>query len=229
MAEIVSLRGRFATTIVIELIASISGLGLIVFVLGHLAGNFLLFLGPDQFNAYAAHLKALGPVLSLMRTVMLTALILHAGMTVWLKLRNMGARGGRYAVTTRAASRSIGTRTMIYTGIIIFLFLFLHVYDFAFADKAGARSLIHGTSLGLYGIVFNSFANPVRSALYVAAVWAVGFHFSHVLSSLWVTLGALNDRLTGGIDGVARLFGVLLALGYTSIPVFVLIKTFLFT
>lgn len=227
MTDTHSWKNLLTTTVVMELAAALSGLVMALFIFGHLGGNLLLFLGPDMFNAYAEHLKALGPLLSALRLAMVSALLVHVTMTVWLKLRGMGARPGGYAVTVRRAQRGIGTRTMIYTGLLVLCFILLHVYDFTFADKTGARSMVHGQSLGLYGVVFNGFSDPVHAGLYILAVWAVGLHFGHLLSSLWVTLGVLADRATAGANITARALGALVALGFTSIPLYVLLKAHL--
>jgi len=210
-----------------ELAAALSGIVMVLFIFGHLAGNLLLFAGPEKFNAYAEHLQALGPLLTLARLVIAASLLMHVTMTVWLKLRGMGARNSRYAVTVRRAQRTLGTRTMIYTGLIILCFVVLHVQDFSLADKAGARSMVGGQGLGLYGVVYNGFANPVHSGLYILAMWILGLHFSHLLSSLWVTLGMLADRATRGADLTARAVGALIALGFISIPLYVLLKAHL--
>lgn len=213
-----------ASTILRELTAAISGLVLVLFIFGHLVGNFLLFLGPDAFNGYAERLQSLGPLLWLARLVILTAAVLHVSATISLKLRNRASRDTAYAVTRRNADRPLGTPTMIYTGIIIACFVILHISDFTLADKTGPRSIIGGQSLGLYGVVLNGFANPLRAVAYIVAVWAVGLHFSHLFSSLWVTLGVLSDRATRAMNRLALAVGVLVALGFTAIPVFALIK-----
>ncbi len=224
MIDALSWKNRLTTTVVMELLAALSGVGLVLFILGHLSGNLLLFAGPDAFNAYAERLQSLGPALWAIRAGLLATALTHVVMTVWLKLRNRAARGGDYAVSVRRGGRPVGTRTMIYTGILIACFAALHIYDFSMADKAGARSVVGGESLHLYGVVFNSFANPVRSLLYIAAVWAVGLHFSHVISSVWVTLGVLGDPATKKVDAAARALGVLVALAFSAIPVYILLK-----
>jgi succinate dehydrogenase / fumarate reductase cytochrome b subunit len=211
-----------------ELAAALSGIVMVLFIFGHLVGNLLLMAGPETFNAYAAHLQALGPLLSVMRLVMVTSLLAHVTFTVWLKLLGLGAaRPGRYAVTVRRAPKGLGTRSMIYTGLLILCFILLHVYDFTFANKTGVRSMINGQSLGLYGVVFNGFSNPAHSGLYIVAMCVLGLHFSHLLSSLWVTLGILADRATAGADFTARTVGALVALGFICIPMYVLVKTHL--
>jgi len=213
-----------SSTVARQLLAACSGLVLVLFIFGHLAGNFLLFLGPDTFNSYAEHLQSLGPLLWMARVVILLSAVLHIWMTISLKLRNRTSRNVPYAVTRRNADRPLGTPTMIYTGIIIACFVIFHISDFSLADKTGPRSIIGGQSLGLYGVVLNGFANPLRAIAYIIAVWAVGLHFSHLVSSLWVTLGVLSDRATRVMNRVALTVGVLVALGFTTIPVFALIR-----
>jgi len=225
MSDLFSWKRVLSTTLFRELAAAISGLVLVLFIFGHLAGNFLIFLGPDTFNGYAEHLQSLGPLLWLARVIILASAVTHIGATISLKLRNRAARDVAYTVSRRNADRPLGTPTMIYTGIIIACFVVLHINDFTLADKTGPRSIIHGESLGLYGVVLNGFSNPVRSIAYIVAVWAVGLHFSHLFSSLWVTMGVLSDRATRVMNRVALAVGVLVALGFTTIPVFALIKT----
>ena len=58
-------------------------------------------------------------------------------------------------------------------------------------------------------------------------MWVLGLHFCHLLSSLWVTMGLLADRATRGADLTARVAGALVALGFISIPLYVLLKAHL--
>jgi succinate dehydrogenase / fumarate reductase cytochrome b subunit len=103
-----------------------------------------------------------------------------------------------------------------------------HVYDFTVTgDREGARSFVDGMSeesMGLYGVVFNSFANPVRSLFYIIAVCAVGLHLSHAISSVVVTLGFLADKSTDRAEFAAKAIGLIVALGFSSIPLFVLFR-----
>ena len=51
---------KFTSTVAKELAVGVTGIVLIVFILGHLVGNLLLLAGPSVFNAYAARLQADG-------------------------------------------------------------------------------------------------------------------------------------------------------------------------
>ena len=120
---------------------------------------------------------------------------------------------------------------MLYTGILVFAFLVLHIADFALGDQTGPRSvadgLDKGKSLGLYGLVWNSFANPIHSLLYIVALCALGLHFSNAVSTIWVTLGVLPDKAMSMATCVAQVIGALIALGFISIPLYVLASTYL--
>lgn len=220
----------FGTTVAQELLVAVTGLAMVGFIFGHLLGNFLIFKGPEAFNAYAHHLQSLGPLLWAARIGLITALVLHVWTTVALYWSNWGARGSRYAVTAYRGRKPFPTRIMIFTGIIIFAFLGLHLYDFTFAVKEGAGTIVEGmgdgAELGLFGLVWNSFANPLRSLLYLAAVWSVGFHFAHALASIWVTLGLMKEGLTGKAEAAAWLIGAAVALGFSLIPLYVLCTTY---
>src|SRR5262245_17025042 len=60
-----------------KIIVAITGLLLVAFVLGHMAGNLLIFLGRDWLNAYAHHLKSLGTLLWILRGGLLLVFIIH--------------------------------------------------------------------------------------------------------------------------------------------------------
>ncbi len=66
-----------STTIARKGTVAITGLLLSGFVLTHLAGNLLVFLGPDAINSYAYHLLSLGPLLWIARLGLLTLFIIH--------------------------------------------------------------------------------------------------------------------------------------------------------
>ncbi len=50
-----------------KMIVALTGVILMLFVIGHLLGNLQIFLGPRWVNDYAQHLRDLGPLLWLIR------------------------------------------------------------------------------------------------------------------------------------------------------------------
>jgi succinate dehydrogenase / fumarate reductase cytochrome b subunit len=219
---------RLTTTVAKELVAAGTGLVLVLFILGHLGGNLLIYLGPEMLNAYAEHLQSLGPGLWIIRAFMLTMLLGHICCVVSLHLASRRARGTRYAVNTYVGKRTVATRFMIVGGVLIFTFVLLHLYDFTLGHKEGPSTIVtglaDGAELGVYGMVFNGFTNPLRALIYILAMCAIGFHLRHGISSILVTVGALTEKDTTKADQLALIVAVLVTLGYSSIPLYVLVR-----
>lgn len=216
-------------------LVAITGLAMVGFIIAHLSGNLLVFGGPDAFNAYAERLAGFGGLLWVMRIGLLAALIVHVWLTVLLVRENRRARGDeRYFEYNDHGERTWAMRTMIYTGLLILLFVPIHLNDYTFADKTGVDSVIPGVnndeSLHLFGVLWNSYTIGVgilpawaRIVLYVLAVSAVGFHLSHGIQSLFQTLGFNHRRYTPIIKWASIALGVIVAVGFASIPIFIVL------
>lgn len=211
-------------------IVAVTGLMMVGFIIMHLAGNLLIFLGPGAFNEYSHKLHSLGELLWVARLGLLTAVLLHIGFTVAIVMENRAARTSRYAVN---ASKQDGNpawirKYMILTGGIVFFFLFFHLNDFTFPSKTGERTIIAGApeagELELYGLVWNSFGNFFRVVFYVAAVTCVGMHLSHGVQSMFQTIGFNHERYTPLIRKASVALGAIVAVGFSLIPIYVLLR-----
>lgn len=214
------------TSILKKQIAAVSGLMLVGFIVTHLAGNFFIFQGADAFNLYAEKLASLGPLLWVARLGLIAVFATHVYFTARVTMENFAARRTRYQVYRAVGDRSYATRSMFITGLLILLFLFLHLWDFTLSEKQGPLSLVNGQSLGLYGLVWNRFLNPVRAVIYIAAMCALGFHLAHAVASVFQTFGLHNERITPLVHTISVVFGTAIALGFSSIPVYVWIRTY---
>lgn len=110
-------------------VMAITGAALILFVLAHMAGNLLLFLGPDAINAYAQKLQQLGPLLWVARLGLLVIFVVHLFMGLRLALLNKAARPVRYQYEDTVVA-SWASRYMLGTGIVVLLFLLYHLAHF---------------------------------------------------------------------------------------------------
>jgi len=221
--------GPLVTTVGKELIVGVTGILLVLFIFGHLAGNLLILAGPDAFNAYAQQMLDLGPLLWVARIGLVAVFSAHIGMAIALAHAGSKARGTqRYEVEKSVGRKSAATRLMVISGATILAFLLFHVYDFTITgDREGDRSFVDGmgeASLGLYGVVFNSFANPVRSLFYIIAVCGVGLHLTHAIASVASTLGVLTEKNTAKAEMAAMAIGIIVAVGFSSIPLYVLLR-----
>src|SRR5476651_2367687 len=78
-----------------KFIVAVTGVVLILFVIGHLLGNLQIFLGPAWIKSYAEHLRQLGPFLWVIRGALLIVVLLHIFYTIRLALENRRARPER--------------------------------------------------------------------------------------------------------------------------------------
>ena len=99
------------------MIVAVTGVILIVFVIGHLLGNLQIFLGPDWINGYSQHLRDLGPLLWAIRVFLLGAVIIHIYVTIQLAIENRQARPERY-VDRHYVKADFASRHMVISGLI---------------------------------------------------------------------------------------------------------------
>ncbi|PCJ61336.1 MAG: hypothetical protein COA79_07070 [Planctomycetota bacterium] len=174
-------------------------------------------------NTYALKLKELGPLLWIARLGLIVIFVLHMFMFMQTTLINKAARPIPYATVKDAGGSTTASKTMVYTGIILFGYILLHLADFTF-NLFETTSVIDGVDEGLFGIVVNGFKNPIHTGLYVLAMFILGLHVSHAIQSACQTFGINHPKYNLLIKNSSNGIGIALALGYMSIPIFVLIK-----
>ena len=203
---------------------ALSGLALFGFVLFHLAGNLLVFLGPDALNGYAKKAEGLGPWLWVVRGGLLAALLVHIWTSVQVSLENRRARPQPYA-RFRPVETTLAARTMMATGILLLAFLIYHLLHFTF--RVTNPEISHGLdALGrrdVYTMVIRSFQQPLLSLAYILGVGAVCVHLSHGIASTCQTLGLTNERTLTLVSQAGAWAAVLIFLGYSAIPAAVLL------
>jgi succinate dehydrogenase / fumarate reductase cytochrome b subunit len=67
-----------------------------------------------------------------------------------------------------------------------------------------------------------SFQQPLIAGLYIVSMFLLGLHLSHGVSSLFQTLGFNHPKYRNLVGSIGPFLGVLLALGFSSIPAAVL-------
>lgn len=207
-------------------IVAASGLLILLFVVGHLAGNMTFFLGPEAFNHYADKLAGFRPALNVVELGLLTIFVFHVFTTALVVIENRKARLNQYKVK-KDTQRSLSTKLMPLTGIIIFIFIIYHLIDFTFADKHSSMSILaDGKDYGLYGLVYNSFSNPIHSMFYVIAMFCIGLHLSHGIQSFCQSFGWINPENDKKMKKFSAYAGLFIALLYSSIPLSVLIQNY---
>lgn len=201
---------------------AVTGAVMVLFLIGHMAGNLKSFAGAESFNGYAAFLRTMGEpilpyrgLLTILEVVLLIAVALHMWSAVSLARRASKARPVKYAAKRKSRANGYAVHTMRYGGVIIVLFLIYHLLDLTFgvANPAGAASTP-------YDRLVEGFA-PSRwwvTVFYVLALVMVGLHLRHGLWSAFQTLGLAGRRSYGLLRAAATGGSVLLVIGFLLVP-----------
>jgi succinate dehydrogenase / fumarate reductase cytochrome b subunit len=200
-------KGMLSSSIGKKLGMALTGLAIYGFLMGHLAGNLLLFKndGGEAFNAYSEFLIN-HPLLIPMEIGLVAIFVLHIVLAISVSRENRRARPDGYATKSKAVGgRSFASYTMLYSGILILIFVLLHLYTFKYGDKAG------GT---LYDLVNATFQQTGYLVWYVFAMVVMGFHLWHAFQSAFQTLSLRSQT----VRTVGLLLGVVIAGGFAVIP-----------
>lgn len=210
-------------------IVALTGLVLVAYVLGHLAGNLQIFL-PDKgrINAYGAFLHSLGPLLWAVRIFLFVCLVAHIVFTILLAIENRRARPDRYAVS-HYRKATWASRSMVMSGLIVLCFIIFHILHFtAFKIRPDFANLRETMPNGMerhdvYRMVVLGFRDPLASCFYILGMILLCMHLSHGFGSLVQTLGLNSPRLALVLTNGGRLLAVIVCLGYIAIPIAVMV------
>ena len=191
-----------------------SGLLLSLFLLTHLIGNSISFLGREAYNTYAEKLHSPGILVYLFELVLLALFLIHIITGIVLYFQNLGARPARYAVNATEGGRSWGSRTMPYTGVIILVFIIVHLMNFHFADK----------SVAVADLVRNLLGRPVLGIFYIFSLLAVALHLSHGVWSLFQSFGFNHRKYNPLLLKGALVFSIVVGGVFILIPLLALLS-----
>jgi succinate dehydrogenase / fumarate reductase cytochrome b subunit len=202
-----------------KLAMAITGQLLLLFLLGHAAGNSTFWVG--AINAYAAHLHGLPPLVWVFRLALLVVISLHLWQGIALTLENRAAGGGGYAVTAYR-NATIASRTMIWTGLVIAGFLIYHLLHFTVQVlHPEAAAATHADALGrpdVHGMLVAGFRNAVTAAGYGLGMVALGLHLFHGIASSVQTFGLNGPRSFPRLERAGAALALLVAAAFIAIP-----------
>jgi len=207
------------------MIVAVTGLILLLFVIGHLVGNLQIFLGPRWINDYSQHLRDLGPLLWLVRVVLLISVALHIYFTIWLAIDNRRARPEHY-VERQHIKATFASRHMVVSGLVVLVFIIYHLAHFTVRTTDKRFALLKADPLGhydVYSMMVYGFQNSYVSTFYVIGLFLLTLHLTHGSSSFFQSLGLTDRKLTPRLAFGGRVFAWLLFVGYAAIPVAVLL------
>lgn len=207
-----------------KLIAGITGIALVLFLIVHLGGNLTLFFGNGAlFNSYSHHLEALGPLLWVAEIGLVILFVSHMVSTLSVRFGGKQARGTDYALEASkggASKKTLSSRTMAITGTVLGIFLVLHVIHFKFGASYPLE--INGKEArDLYRLVNEEFHKPLIAFLYAGVMLLLGVHLRHGFWSALQSLGAMKPKYSPLIYTLGLVFAILLAGGFLVLPLWI--------
>jgi len=209
--------GLFSSSVGTKIVIGVTGVALVLYLLIHIAGNMVVFLGPAAFNRYAYVLEG-NPLLPIIEIGLLLVFLIHIYKTVRMFLSNQSARPVAYAKKKSAGHttrKTFASTTMIVSGLWLLVFLLIHVK--AFHDGWGHEYEWPAGGRDLYRQEMETFQNPLMVAFYVISMVVVGSHLWHGISSGFQSLGADQPAWTRFILPAGKVIAVLIAGGFIVI------------
>jgi len=205
-----------------KIIMAVTGIVLVAFVCVHLLGNSSVFVGSHAINAYAQKLHSLGPFVWVFRLVMLAAFVIHIVFGIQLTLENRAATPERN-VQVKRLKTGFAAEYMIVSGLILLAFVIYHLLHFTVRVTNPDIYVPLGNHgmVDVYVMVVQGFKSAVAVIAYLVGMVFLFLHVSHGFQSLFQTLGLSNDTSLPVMGTISKLLGLVLLVGYISIPLLV--------
>jgi succinate dehydrogenase / fumarate reductase cytochrome b subunit len=214
-------RRVFSSSVGTKLLIGATGVMLFVYMVLHLAGNALVFAGPDLFNEYS-HTLISNPLIIPIELGLLAIFLLHIYKATRMWMSNSAARPVAYSQKERAghtSRKSLSSTTMIWTGLLILVFVVIHVKQFKFGSWYQVTG--HEEVRDLFRTEVEVFRNPLWVGFYVLATLLVGLHLRHGFASAFQSLGLDHPLYTRRLTAVGIGFAILIGAGLALIPVWI--------
>jgi succinate dehydrogenase / fumarate reductase, cytochrome b subunit len=219
----------FGSSLGKKYIMAVTGCLLFLFVIAHLVGNLQVFLGPEAINRYGHFLQTNLELVWPARIGLLLLVGLHIWSAVKVTLENRAARPVGYAVY-RPAGSTYASRTMLMSGLIVVVFVVYHLLHYTaqvqYLNLTGqnfATFIDPEKRHDIFRMMVIGFSNGWVSAFYLLGMALLCLHLSHGASSMFQSMGWKNEAYRPLLDKAARLVALLIFLGYSSIPVAILL------
>lgn len=203
-----------------KIITGITGLGLSLFVLFHMAANLTLLTSSKAYNQLAHLLDSLGILLYIVEFTLLGLAIFHLIVGITIKLNTLQARtiGYRQLKSIGEPSKqSISSRSMMITGAVLLGFLVWHLSTFKFGTYDS--TVIDGVEMrDLSSLVIEKFQNPIYAFGYTGVMIMLAFHLRHGIWSAWQSIGVLNSKISPAVYAIALILAILIAIGFIALP-----------
>ena len=203
--------------------AGLSGLFLVLFLLGHLLGNLQLFIpgedGQKQFNEYALFMTT-NPAVKILSVLTYSSIILHTVLTLFLVFQSSNARDVKYLQSSGNANSTWGSKNMAVLGTLILVFIVIHMKSFWYEMHFGVIGLDPWGNKDLHTVTVTAFNELWYVLFYVLSMVVLAAHLKHGVESVFQTLGIKTRRYVSLIHKAAYGFALIVPAAFASIPIY---------
>jgi len=212
----------FSSKIFQKALAAFSGGFLVLFLIGHLAGNLQLFipgeLGQKQFNAYALFMTT-NPAVIVLSYITYTSILLHSILTVYLVVKSKLARPIKYKVSPGNSNSSWASKNMAFLGTMLLIFLIIHLRSFWYEMHFGDIGIDKWGNKDLHTVTVSAFQNVFYTGFYILSMLMLAFHLSHGVGSAFQTLGLNTSKYEKSINFFGKGIAIIIPLIFATIPI----------
>lgn len=215
----------WGSTVGKKIMMAVTGVILVLFVIGHMVGNLKAYMGREAFNHYAEGLRSFGApffghmqLLWIIRLVLLAVVLIHIYAAIVLWLRSRAARPVGYEkYEINGLVFSYASRSMLYGGVGLGLFVVYHLMHFTIGNAHPSFDRADP-----YANFITGFQSLPVSLVYIVAMVLLGLHLYHGVWSMTQTLGMNNEKYNHLRRPIALAVALLVVLANISFPVAVL-------
>ena len=219
----------FFSTLFRKILAAVSGLFLVTFLIGHLVGNLQLVIftskiAQQKFNAYALFMTT-NPAITILSYITYLSIMLHTVLTIGLAIQSRKSRPIPYAVSSGNKNSSWASKNMALLGTLILLFIIIHLRSFWYEMHFGSIPIDSWGNKDLYTVTVSAFHELWYTIFYVISMLILGIHLRHGIESGFQTLGLKNKKFTPLIQTISLILSALISLSFAIIPIILYIKS----
>ena len=198
------------TSIGKKLVMATSGFLLLSFLAIHAFGNAAIYMGSKYFQIYADTLHGFPVLVLIFGLGLLFIFVAHigVGLLLFFEKRNTSSR---YNVQSRVVENTFASRTMPYTGALIFLFLIIHVFGFGIAKPEDVKISL---------LVQDYLSGFFYSLFYILSFIALAIHLNHGFWSMLQTFGINHPRYNTLISALTIAVPALFLVIFGGIPIY---------
>lgn len=214
---------RFLSSSVgMKVVMSLTGIVLWVFIMAHLAGNLVIYAGPEMYNHYAQALKGNPALLWLVRAGLIVSFPLHIFAAIRTSQLNKAARPVPYAYANNTPVRP-ASRWAIWSGLGLLAFLIFHLAHFTWHWGPWANPPIAADgNVDVYSMAIAGFSDPKLALIYIVGQLLLAGHLGAGIYGVFQHLGIWGQSWTPWVKKAGDAIGYGVAGAFITIPIAVL-------